>query len=147
MPLRNSTRLVAGVGGLASVNVVLAPSTVPPGTSPSENCGPAPPQGPDVPSTITQSDGFPITPSRPPDELITAARPALNPGPLVGRKPRSPGNPTTSASCMGVWEGGWTGLAGETDARTSRILSGVSAAPTTQVSSNWIFPSLLYFTV
>src|SRR5690348_3614157 len=56
-PFRNSARLVAGLGALASVNVPFDPSMTPAGASPSMNCGPPPPHGPEVPSTSTQSEG------------------------------------------------------------------------------------------
>src|SRR5258708_2615695 len=134
IPLRKTTRLPTGLGVLASVKVPFVPSTTPPGISPSANTGPAPPQAPDVPSTNTQSDGLPNTASMPPDALIKAVRPALKPGPFTARMPRSPTNPTTSLSWIGVWLGGCNGLPDELDARTSRILSGVEATPTTHVS-------------
>jgi hypothetical protein len=63
--------------------------------------------------------------------LIIAARPPMKPGPLTGRSPKSPVNPTTSVSWIEVWLGGWTRFAEVVEKRTSRTRSGVEAAPTT----------------
>src|SRR3954449_4240651 len=88
-PLRYSRRLVKGVGVLVSVKDVFVPSVEPDGVSSSTKRGPPPPlllpQGPDVPSTRTQSSGFPMAALSNPEPLMTAALEFANPFPLTGR--------------------------------------------------------------
>src|ERR1039458_1325327 len=98
--------LVAGLAIPFSVNTVLEPSTTPTGESPSTKLSAEPdpplPQGPDEPSTCTQSAGLPTTESTWPLELIVAAWPAANPGATSSRAPRSATSPTTLDSGIGV---------------------------------------------
>src|SRR5438105_3111887 len=144
MPFRYSARLIVGLGCPASENAALAPSTAPPGTSLSTYPGTAPPpapQGPDEPSTCTQSVRLPPTASNSPVAFETITRPVAYPGPSVGRELRSATRPTTSLSCIGppLPESRFDGV----EMRTSRTRSRLLLGGTAHVSSNCTLPSLL----
>src|ERR1700683_2952139 len=94
------------MGTALRVKETLAPFTRPAGTSASVKFGPAVPepavpQGPDEPSTCTQSETLPETAPSAPVESIMAAYPAAYAAPCTGRAARSANNPITPDSGMG----------------------------------------------
>src|SRR5271155_809043 len=108
-PLRYRSRLAAGDGMFATENTVFEPLIDPDGTSFPAKDGSTPPppdpHAPELPSTRTQSLRLPAAPSIWPDELITAARPTVNPAPSSGRNASSFSRPVTSAMVTAVVTG------------------------------------------
>ena len=99
------------------------------------------PQGPDVPSTLTQSVGSPVADSSSPVGPTTAALDALYSEPLTGRAASSLARPVTSAISIGAVSAPITGV--DATVLTALRPTGVTLAGTAHVSMNWVLPSLL----
>jgi hypothetical protein len=154
MPLRESARLVTGLGFCESVNVVLGRSTIPAGESlfiKDALLPPDDPHAPDDPSTVRQSDGLPLAPSIEPRELMIAARPGEKTGRSSGRAARSAVKPVTCDSRIGPvvpWLPPLV-MAPAVATLTRTALTGIGFVPagTDHVSWNCTRSSLLYTTV
>ena len=133
----------------------MAPFSAPAGTSASVKFGPAAPapavpQGPDEPSTCTQSERLPGTDSSAPVASIMATLFTPYADPSMGRAARSANNPITPDSGMGALPATSDGGAAPPvpcDISTACTRNGLVLGGTAHVSVNWSLPALVKTTV